>query len=76
MVTNGTKTVRMKNQRLLKQLRKIEKGTWKKIYKDGYDALGNEISIHYFQSQSGKVFDVKVRKGWSNQKNGNYNIKK
>jgi len=26
----------------------------------------NKVSIHYFQSQSGKVFDVKVKPGWSN----------
>lgn len=23
-------------------------------------------SLHYFQSESGKVFDVKVKSGWSN----------
>jgi filamentous hemagglutinin len=27
---------------------------------------GEEISIHYFQSESGKVFNVKVKSGWSN----------
>ena len=37
-----------------------------KVYKDGYDAYGNEISIHYFQSESGRVFDVKVKPYWSN----------
>lgn len=43
---------------------KLETG---KIYKDGYASYGNEVSIHYFQSESGKVFDVKVKPGWSNQ---------
>lgn len=56
----------VKNKELLDKLREIESGTWKKIYKDGYDSYGNEISIHYFQSESGKVFDVKVKHGWSN----------
>lgn len=29
-----------------------------KVYKDGYNMYGEEISIHYFQSESGKVFNV------------------
>ncbi|PYG90295.1 hypothetical protein LY28_00176 [Ruminiclostridium sufflavum DSM 19573] len=45
---------------------KVESGIWEKIYKDGYDANGKKISIHYFQSESGKVFDVKTKSGWSN----------
>ncbi|MBQ2802857.1 MAG: hypothetical protein IJF07_03055, partial [Lachnospiraceae bacterium] len=63
---NGTTSNKVNNYQLLEKLREIESGTWKKIYKDGYDTYGNEISIHYFQSQSGKVFDVKVKTGWSN----------
>lgn len=63
---NGTTGNKVNNQQLLEKLREIEAGTWKKVYKDGYDAYGNEISIHYFQSQSGKVFNVKVKSGWSN----------
>ena len=63
---NGTTKNTVKNNELLEKLRGIEAGTWKKIYKDGYDAYGNEVSIHYFQSESGKVFDVKVKPGWSN----------
>lgn len=51
---------------LLAKLRTVENGKWKKVYKDGYDKNGNQISIHYFQSESGKVFDVKTRNGWSN----------
>lgn len=65
-VKNGTTKNTVKNGELLDELRKVESGTWKKIYKDGYDAYGNEVSIHYFQSESGKVFDVKVKPGWSN----------
>lgn len=35
--------------------------------KNGYDANGKKISIHYLQSQSGKIFNVKVKSGWSNK---------
>ncbi|WP_432403566.1 hypothetical protein [Wukongibacter sp. M2B1] len=63
--TNGTKKFTVKNKPLLDELRKIESGTWHKIYKNGYDASGKKISIHYFQSRSGKVFDVKVKGKWS-----------
>ena len=51
---------------MLFRSREIESGKWTKVYKDGYDSSGNKISIHYFQSQSGKVFNVKVKPGWSN----------
>ena len=63
---NGTTSNKVNNQQLLEKLREIEPGVWKKIYKDGFDAYGNRVSIHYFQSQSGKVFNVKVKSGWSN----------
>ena len=63
---NGTTKNNINNAELLDKLRKIERGTWKKVYTDGYDEDGNKISIHYFQSKSGKVFDVKVKSGWSN----------
>ena len=63
---HGTTNNKVNNQSLLEKLREIESGTWKKVYKDGYDAYGRKISIHYFQSQSGKEFDVKVKFGWSN----------
>ena len=67
-VQNGTKKVSVKNQDVLAQLRKVESGQWDKIYKDGYDSKGKKISIHYFQSsKSSKVFDVKVKSGWSNK---------
>ena len=62
---NGTTLHKINNKELLQKLRKIESGTWKKVYKDGYDACGNKVSIHYFRSQSGRVFDVKVKQGWS-----------
>ncbi|SHJ88849.1 hypothetical protein SAMN05444401_0008 [Clostridium amylolyticum] len=65
--SNGTRKVSVKNGDVLDELRKIESGQWKKVYKDGYDANGKKISIHYFQSQSGKVFNVKVKPGWSNK---------
>ena len=64
---NGTKTNKVTNKELLEDLRKVESGEWKKVYKDGYDNAGNKISIHYFQSKSGKVFNVKVKSKWSNK---------
>lgn len=48
------------------KLQKIERGEWKKVYKDGVDEYGDKMSVHYFESASGKVFDVKVKPGWSN----------
>ena len=63
---NGTTRNTVKNKELLEQLRELEAGIWKKVYKDGYNMYGEEISIHYFQSESGKVFNVKVKSGWSN----------
>ena len=65
-VKNGTTKNAIKNKELLDKLREIESGKWTKVYKDGYDSSGNKISIHYFQSESGKVFNVKVKPGWSN----------
>jgi len=44
----------------------IESNTWKKVYKDGYDANSNRISIHLFQWQSDNVFNVKFKPGWTN----------
>ena len=65
-VKNGTTKNTIKNKELLDKLREIESGKWTKVYKDGYNSSGNKISIHYFQSQSGKVFNVKVKPGWRN----------
>ncbi len=61
-VQNGTEKIKVKNGELLDNLRKIESGEWNKIYKDGY-VDGKRVSIHYFQSKSGKVFDVDVKTG-------------
>ena len=65
-IPNGQKSVNVNNLSLLSDLRLQEPGKWKKVYRDGYDKAGNKVSIHYFQSQSGKVFDVKVKDYWSN----------
>ncbi|MDK8182618.1 RHS repeat-associated core domain-containing protein [Paenibacillus sp. UMB4589-SE434] len=65
-VQNGTKKVNINNKDVIDELRSVESGQWKKVYKDGYDASKKKISIHYFESSSGKVFDVKVKSGWSN----------
>lgn len=67
-VPNGQKSVNVNNLSLLSDLKLQEPGKWKKVYKDGYDKTGKKVSIHYFQSQSGKVFDVKVKDNWSNLK--------
>lgn len=66
-VQNGTKNVTVKDKKLLSELRQIESGDWKKVYKDGY-IKGKKASIHYFQSKSGLVFDVKTKQGWSVKK--------
>lgn len=58
------KKVKVNDRRLLSQLRKIERGRWMKVYENGYVG-GREASIHYFESPSGKVFDLKVKSGWS-----------
>jgi hypothetical protein len=39
---------------------------WCKVYQDGY-CEGELVSIHYFESPSGRVFDLKVKSGWSTQ---------
>lgn len=65
-VSGKTKHHNVTNKSLLAKLRKVEKGTWKKVYKDGY--IGKKkVSVHYFQSKSGLVFDVKTKTGWSNK---------
>lgn len=63
---NGTTKNIVNNKRALEEFRKIESGKWHKVYKDGYDLAGNKVSVHYFQSQSGRVINVKVKPGWSN----------
>lgn len=46
----------MKNYVMLNQ-------EFEKIYKNGYDSVGSKKSIHYFQSQPDKDFNVKVKSG-------------
>ena len=65
-IGNHTTRNTIKNKQLLSELRKIESGAWKKVYKDGFDANSNRISLHYFQGPSGKIFNFKVKPGWSN----------
>lgn len=64
-VQNGTTRNTVSNKSLLEKLREVEPGTWHKVYKDGW--VGSEkVSLHYFESASGKVFNFKVKSGWSN----------
>lgn len=64
----GTSRNTVNNKELLAELRVIAPGKWSKIYKDGFDSTGKKVSIHYFQSESGKVFNVKTKPNWSNVK--------
>ncbi|MFC4652186.1 hypothetical protein ACFO26_04630, partial [Lactococcus nasutitermitis] len=58
----------IKNKDVIDMLKKLG-GKWVKTYKNGYDAEGHKISIHYFQNKSnGKVFNVKVKDSWSIKK--------
>ncbi|WP_171013970.1 RHS repeat-associated core domain-containing protein [Chitinivorax sp. B] len=66
---NGTTKNTVNNKERLDQLREMESGKWSKVYKDGYAEDGSPISVHYFESASGKVYDVKVKSEWSNIKN-------
>jgi hypothetical protein len=52
------------NKELLEKLREIEPGHWQKIYKDGWLG-GDKVSLHYFESPSGQVFNFKIKPGWS-----------
>ena len=66
-IQNGVRKVNINNQEVLNNLRNVQSGEWKKVYRDGFDAQGNRISIHYFQhTRTGTVFNVKVKNGWSN----------
>lgn len=66
-IQNGMKKYSVKNNDVLQELRKIEGGTWNKVYRDGFDEAGNKVSQHYFQSKSGKIFDFATKSGWSNK---------
>jgi len=65
---NGTRRLPVENKQLLEKLKQIEDNEWRKVYRDGFDGDGRKISLHYFQRASGKVFDVKVKLGWSNNR--------
>ncbi len=65
-IQNGTTRHPVSNKELLGKLREIEPGNWSKVYKDGWSG-SDRISLHYFESPSGKVFHFKVKQGWSNQ---------
>nr|WP_254626532.1 hypothetical protein [Myxococcus sp. CA039A] len=65
-VQNGTTRNRVDNKDLLEKLREIEPGDWVKVYKDGWVGT-DKVSLHYFESASGKVFNFKMKPGWSNQ---------
>ncbi|UYZ77091.1 filamentous hemagglutinin N-terminal domain-containing protein (plasmid) [Moraxella bovis] len=67
-VQNGTTKNKVKDRATLDMLRTAVPGEWHKVYRDGHDSSGKKVSIHYFQHKSGKVFDVKVKDGWSNQR--------
>ena len=60
----ATYKVPVNNQELLEQLRNIEPGKWSKVYKNGWNGSGDEVSVHFFQSPSGRVFDVHVVTQW------------
>jgi len=62
----GTTKNVVNNMAVLDDLRKVEPGKWTKVYKDGFSSDGSRVSVHYFQSESGKVFNVKTKPGWSN----------
>ena len=52
------------DKELLEKLREIEPGNWQKVYKDGWLG-GDKVSLHYFESPSGQVFNFKIKPGWS-----------
>ena len=62
---NGLTKNTIKDKDLLFELRAIEPGKWQKVYKDGM-LDGSRVSLHYFESPSGKVFNPKIVPGWSN----------
>jgi hypothetical protein len=58
-------TVKVKQTVLLNELRKVESGQWVKVYENGYLPDGRDVSIHYFRSPGGLIFDLDVKNGWS-----------
>ncbi|OTA14161.1 hypothetical protein Xvie_03939 [Xenorhabdus vietnamensis] len=63
-VQDGTTKHIINRKDLLRDLREVRAGKWYKVYKNG-TVNGNKVSIHYFQHESGQVFNVKVVNRWS-----------
>ncbi|MDC9591724.1 hypothetical protein PSI23_21180 [Xenorhabdus sp. XENO-10] len=63
-VQDGTTKHIINRKDLLRDLREVKAGKWYKVYKNG-SVNGNKVSIHYFQHESGQVFNVKVVNRWS-----------
>lgn len=61
---NGIQKVEINHRELLRELRKIERRKWYKVYRNGYVGT-NKVSVHYFESATRRVFNVKVKDGWS-----------
>jgi hypothetical protein len=61
---NGTQKVAINHRELVRELRKIEPRQWYKVYRNGYIGT-NKVSVHYFESATRKVFNIKVKDGWS-----------
>ncbi|AFY96753.1 hypothetical protein [Chamaesiphon minutus] len=61
---NGTQKVEINHRELVRELRKIEPRKWYKVYRNGYVGT-NKVSVHYFESATRRVFNVKVKDGWS-----------
>ena len=54
---NGLKNVNINNKNLLSKLNKVGSG-WKKVYHNGW-IENRKVSLHYFQSKSGQIFNLK-----------------
>ncbi|TAH50145.1 MAG: hypothetical protein EYC68_14945 [Chloroflexota bacterium] len=58
---------KVKNPGLLSKLRALtNERDWNKVYENGF-LNGRKVSVHYFQSSSGKVFALKIVEGWSSR---------
>ena len=62
----GPRTTPMNDTPLLEQLQECVPGMWKKVFFNGYDMYGEQISVHYFKHEvTNQVFNVKVMQDWS-----------
>jgi hypothetical protein len=67
LAQNGYVKSTVKSKEVLEKLRQVEPGDWSKVYKDGY-AGGTKVSLYYFESSPGRVFDFHIDWGtWSNK---------